>query len=186
MKKHHHNEDEIENEIENITDEKSSDENQETETKTNEELTSLQEENQKLKDELLRALAESENIKKRCAAEIEKTNKYAISSFAKDLLGVADNLDRALSAAQNDAGDDAKALLEGVELTKKELTHVFEKFGITKMESLGKPFDPNFHQVIQQVSDSTKPAGTIVTELQTGYMINGRILREAMVVVSKE
>jgi len=146
----------------------------------------LTEENQKLKDELLRTLAESENIKKRCAAEMEKTNKYAISSFAKDLLCVADNLDRALKVEKNTKDEDAKALLEGVELTRKELTHVFEKFGITKMESLGKPFDPNFHQVIQQISDPSKPAGTIVTELQTGYMINGRILREAMVVVAKD
>ena len=77
------------------------------------------------------------------------------------------------------------SLFEGVELTQKELMHVFEKFGISKMESLGKPFDPNFHQVIQQVKDPSKPAGTVIAELQTGYMINGRILREAMVVVSQ-
>ncbi len=184
MKKHHHFEDE--KEIESQSTEECPDKNQETDTKTDEDLTAALEENQKLKDELLRALAESENIKKRCAAEIEKTNKYAVSSFAKDLLGVADNLDRALNAVQNETSDDAKALLEGVELTKKELTHVFEKFGITKMESMGKPFDPNFHQVIQQVSDPSKPAGTIISELQTGYMINGRILREAMVVVAKD
>ena len=145
----------------------------------------LLEENQKLKDELLRTLAESENVKKRCAAEIEKNNKYAVSSFAKDLLAVADNLDRALYAAKENKDEGCVALLEGVELTKKELFHVFEKFGISKMESLDKPFDPNFHQVIQQVKDPSKPAGTVVAELQTGYMINGRILREAMVVVSQ-
>ena len=148
-------------------------------------LDALKEENQKLKDELLRTLAESENVKKRCAAEIEKNNKYAISSFAKDLLAVADNLDRAISANEASENADCKALFEGVELTKKELFHVFEKFGISKMESLGKPFDPNFHQVIQQIKDPSKPAGTVVAELQTGYMINGRILREAMVVVSQ-
>jgi len=146
----------------------------------------LEEENQKLKDELLRALAESENVKKRCAAEVEKNNKYAIAGFAKDLLGVADNLDRALSAIGGAENADCQALLAGVELTKKELTHVFEKFGITKMDVLDKPFDPNFHQVIQQVSDPSKPSGTVVAELQTGYMLNGRILREAMVVVAKE
>lgn len=159
---------------------------EETETSENEDLKALEEENKKLKDELLRTLAESENIKKRCAAEMEKTNKYAISSFAKDLLIIADNLDRALVSAKNSQTPDAKALLEGVELTKKELSHVFEKFGITKMESIDKPFDPNFHQVVQQISDTSKPAGTIVSELQSGYMINGRILREAMVVVAKE
>jgi len=145
----------------------------------------VKQENEALKDELLRAMAESENLKKRCAAEIEKNNRYAISSFAKDLLIVADNLDRALSVASNENEDNNQALLEGIKLTKQELEHVFQKFGITKMQTLGQPFDPNFHQVVQQISDSSKPAGTIVEELQTGYMINGRILREAMVVVSK-
>jgi molecular chaperone GrpE len=149
------------------------------------ELKVLEQEKQKLKDELLRTLAEMENVKKRCVAEVEKNNKYAISSFAKDLLAVADNLDRALNAAKENQDEGCTALLEGVELTKKELFHVFEKFGISKMESLGKPFDPNFHQVIQQVKDPAKPAGTVIAELQTGYMINGRILREAMVVVSQ-
>ena len=151
----------------------------------NDEAEALKEEIAKLKDELLRTLAESENVKKRCALEIEKNNKYAISSFAKDLLAVADNLDRAISANEASENADCKALFEGVALTKKELFHVFEKFGISKMESLGKPFDPNFHQVIQQIKDPSKPAGTVVAELQTGYMINGRILREAMVVVSQ-
>ena len=185
MKKDHHNKDENK---QNPTEQEQEQEQEQKakQEKPKQDLTTVLEENQKLKDELLRALAESENIKKRCAVEIEKTNKYAISSFAKDLLGVADNLDRALNAAQSNETDEAKALLEGVELTKKELFHVFEKFGITKMESLDKPFDPNFHQVIQQVSDPSKPAGTIIAELQSGYMINGRILREAMVVVSKE
>ena len=142
----------------------------------------LEAENQKLKDELLRALAETENVKKRCAIEIEKTNKYAVSAFAKDLLSVADNLDRALSL---ETSESKNALREGIELTKKELLHVFEKFGITPMESLDNPFDPNFHRVIQEVPDPSKPAGTVIAELQKGYMINGRILREAMVVVSK-
>ena len=73
-----------------------------------------------------------------------------------------------------------------VQLSRHELSHVFEKCGITEMVIVGKPFDPNFHQVIQQISDPSKPAGTVIEQLQTGYMINGRILREAMVVVSKE
>ena len=183
MKKEHHFKHEHEQENKNQSENIETAENNEQE---NNELATLAEENAKLKDELLRTLAESENIKKRCAADIEKNNKYAISSFAKDLLAVADNLDRALATAHENENENTQALLEGVELTKKELEHVFEKFGISKMESLNKPFDPNFHQVIQQVSDPSKPAGTIVAELQTGYMINGRILREAMVVVSKE
>lgn len=182
MKKNHHEEEK--NEMTENKELKEEKEIQESEVSTDEtpNMESLEVENQKLKDELLRALAESENIKKRCTAEIEKTNKYAISSFAKDMLTVADNLDRALSL---DSSEQDASFHEGIELTKKELLHVFEKFGITPMESLDKPFDPNFHQVIQEVPDPSKPSGTIIAELQKGYMINGRILREAMVVVSK-
>lgn len=184
MTKHHH-EKQHNNTAEELQ-EQDIQETSEQENPTDEILQKLTDENQQLKDELLRALADSENIKKRCAAEIDKNNKYAISSFAKDLLGVADNLDRALQAAQTEDSTSCQGLLEGVKLTQKELTHIFEKFGITKMDCIGQPFDPNFHQVIQQISDPSHPAGTIITELQTGYMLNGRILREAMVVVAKE
>lgn len=147
-------------------------------------LEALQIENSHLKDEYLRALAEVENTKKRCALEIEKNSKYAISSFAKSLLSVADNLHRAIEAA-GDNTQDCKDLLKGVELTEAELMKIFSKQGISKMEILGTVFDPNFHQVVQEVEDPSKPNGTIIAELQTGYMINDRILREAMVVVSK-
>lgn len=153
-----------------------------------EELIKLKEENQKLKEDYLRAYAEAENTKKRCAQEIEKNNKYAISSFAKNLLSVADNLDRALKSIPEDKKDDCehlKNLLAGVEMTQHELNKVFEKFGIKKMEIIGTKFDPNFHQVIQEIEDKNKANGTIISELQSGYMINDRILREAMVVVSK-
>lgn len=152
------------------------------EVEQNEELLALQEENTKLKNEFLRAYADAENVKKRCQQEIEKNNKYAVSSFGKELLTVADNLDRALASAE---GEEKTGLLEGVELTRNELTRVFNKFGITKMDIMGKIFDANFHQVVQEVEDKTKPAGTVINELQSGYMINDRILREAMVVVSK-
>ncbi len=146
----------------------------------------LKAENLKLREDYLRAFAEAENIKKRCAQEIEKNNKYAISSFAKALLSVADNLHRAIEAVNKEEGQaDFEALKKGVELTEAELMKVFEKFGITKMDIMGQVFDPNFHQVIQEVEDKSKPAGTVIAELQTGYMINGRLLREAMVVVTK-
>lgn len=148
----------------------------------------LKAENQRLKEDFLRAYADAENIKKRCAQEIEKNNKYAISSFAKSLLSVADNLHRAIEAipADKKAGcAEAQGLLKGVELTEAELMKVFDKFGVHKMEILNTVFDPNYHQVIQEVEDPDKPAGTIVSELQTGYMINDRILREAMVIVTK-
>ncbi|MBQ9731743.1 MAG: nucleotide exchange factor GrpE [Alphaproteobacteria bacterium] len=151
-----------------------------------EELEALKAENAKLKEDFLRAFADAENTKRRCAQEIEKNNKYAIADFAKNLLSVADNLHRAIDAVNNNEGNEnCGALKKGVELTENELMKVFGKFGISKMEIMGTVFDPNFHQVIQEVEDKNKPAGTIIAELQTGYMINGRILREAMVVVTK-
>ncbi len=153
-----------------------------------EELEQLKEENKKLKEDYLRAYADAENTKRRCTQEIEKNNKYAISNFAKNLLSVADNLDRALKSIPEDKKDDCehlKNLLTGVEMTQRELDKVFEKFGIKKMDIIGTKFDPNYHQVIQEVEDKEKPNGTIIRELQSGYMINDRILREAMVVVSK-
>ena len=153
-----------------------------------EELEQLKEENKKLKEDYLRAYADAENTKRRCTQEIEKNNKYAISNFAKNLLSVADNLDRALKSIPEDKKDDCehlKNLLTGVEMTQRELDKVFEKFGIKKMDIIGTKFDPNYHQVIQEVEDKEKPNGTIISELQSGYMINDRILREAMVIVSK-
>ena len=144
-------------------------------------------ENQKLKEDYLRAFAEAENTKKRCQQEIDKNNKFAIANFAKSLLLVADNLQRAIDAAHgsDEAAESCEALLKGVELTQNELTKVFDKFDIHKMDIMGTVFNPNFHQVIQEVEDKTKPAGTIIAEVQTGYMIHDRILREAMVVVTK-
>lgn len=152
-----------------------------------EELENLKKENQHLKEEYLRAYADAENTKRRCAQEIEKNSKFAISSFAKDLLSVADNLHRAIEALPEDDQkcEEARNLLKGVELTEAELMKVFNKFGIKKVDSLDKVFDPNFHRVIQEVDDAKKPNGTIIAELQTGYTINDRILREAMVVVTK-
>ena len=164
---------------------------EEEEAKTaaaDDEIEKLQAENRQLKEEFLRAYADAENTKKRCAQEIEKNNKYAISSFAKGLLSVADNLHRAIEALPEEDKikcEEARNLLKGVELTERALMKVFAKFGIAKIESLGKIFDPNFQQVIQEVEDPQKPAGTIIAELQSGYTINDRILREAMVVVTK-
>ncbi|MBE6452430.1 MAG: nucleotide exchange factor GrpE [Alphaproteobacteria bacterium] len=150
------------------------------------ELEELKSENLKLREDYLRAFADAENVKRRCAQEIEKNNKYAIADFAKSLLTVADNLHRAIEAVDNSDGkNNCEALRKGVELTENELMKVFAKFGISKMDIMGTVFDPNYHQVIQEVEDKTKPAGTVIAELQTGYMINGRILREAMVVVTK-
>ena len=150
-----------------------------------EKLQHLLEENAKLKDAYLRAYAESENTKKRCQQEIEKNAKFALAAFAKDLLSVADNLHRAVTSVAEENREQCKSLLEGVEMTQNELTKVFNKFGIKKIDSLDKVFDPNFEQVVQEVEDPSKPAGTVIADLQSAYLINDRILREAMVVVTK-
>lgn len=148
-------------------------------------ITTLLDENKKLKEDYLRAFADAENIKKRAAQEIEKNNKYAISSFAKNLLSVADNLQRAVDSVSEEAKETNQIFITGMELTQNELTNVLKKFGVERMETLGKIFDANYHQVVQEVPDPKKPAGTIIAEIQSGYTINDRILREAMVVVTK-
>lgn len=172
-------------EEENSGEEVNKEEESDKTSEESDELLHLREENRKLKDSFLRAYAEAENTKKRCQQEIEKNSKYAISSFAKELLSVADNLQRAATSIKESDDEQYKALLQGVEMTQKELTKVFEKFGIKKVDSLDRVFDPNFERVVQEVEDKTKPNGTVIAELQSAYTINDRILREAMVVVSK-
>lgn len=138
----------------------------------------------KLKDDYIRLYAEMDNMKKRNQQETEKTIKFAVSSFAKELLGVADDLERAIAAMQGSA-DSCAELLKGVELTQSELTKVFEKFGIKRFNHIGEKFDPNFERVVQEIEDKKAEAGTILSELQAGYTIHDRILREAMVIVAK-
>ena len=157
----------------------------------------LVEEVQKWKDLALRSQAEMENLRKRTQIDVEKAHKYAIVSFAKELLNVADCLNGAVGHAEKgietlkQSGNDEcvaflENLLKGVQMTEKQLMTAFEKNGVQKMQSLGVVFDPNLHKVIQEVEDDTKEVGTIIQELQTGYTISGdRVLREAMVIVSK-
>lgn len=148
---------------------------------------SLKEEIDKLKNDYLRALADAENIKRRCAQEIEKNSKYAIAGFAKELLAVADNLQRAIDAAGESLnGTNMENFVKGVEMTQAELAKVFQRYGVSKMEIMGTVFDPNYHRVVQEIEDRSKKPGTIVAEVQTGYMIGDRILREAMVIVTKK
>jgi len=158
--------------------------NEEAEVSAIEVIEKLNEENTKLKEDYLRAYAEGENIRKRSQMEIEKANKFAITNFAKEMLAVADNLDRAISSVSETKDDSVKTIIEGIEMTQTQLNNVFDKFDIKKVPSLGEVFDPNYHQVIQQVEDKEKVEGTIVNELQTGYVIKDRVLREAYVVVS--
>jgi molecular chaperone GrpE len=141
-----------------------------------------------LKSERLLALAEAENAGKRADKRIADNAKYAVSNVAKALLQVADNLGRALLAAPAEvrAGNDTlKNLATGVELTSKELETVLENQGVRRMNALNQPFDANFHNAIQEVENTTVPSGTVVQVFQDGYMIHDRLLRPAMVVVSR-
>lgn len=139
-----------------------------------------------LKDQLLRALADAENTRRRAQKEREDTSKYAVSNFAREMLNVADNFRRALEATPTESNDPAlKNLIAGIDATERQLQAVLERFGIKKMEPLGQAFDPNFHRVMVEVDDASQPAGTVVQVLQAGYMIHDRLLREALVAVSK-
>ncbi|MBN8828623.1 MAG: nucleotide exchange factor GrpE [Sphingobacteriia bacterium] len=148
-----------------------------------------QEQINQLKDQLLRAVAESENLRKRMEKQIEDTAKYAVSSFAKDLINVSENLFRALSNFDIDKIEDKviKSILEGVVMTQKELHNAFEKHKIIIVQpKLGDAFDHNLHQAVSQIENNELPAGTIGQVLQNGYMLHDRVLRPAMVMVVKE
>lgn len=141
-----------------------------------------------LKDQVLRNLAETENVRRRAEREREDTAKYAVAKFAKELLAVADNLRRAVEAVGEDVRAENQAvgnLLTGVEATERQLLAAFDRAGIAKVEALGAPADPNFHQIMMEIENTGKPAGTVVQVLQAGYTINGRLLREAIVGVAK-
>lgn len=139
-----------------------------------------------LKDQVLRALAEAENTRRRAQKEREDTAKYAVANFAKEMLNVADNFRRALDATPKDTNDEAlKNLIAGIDATERQLLSALDRFGIKKLEPLGQMFDPNFHRVMMEVDDPNQPAGTIVQVLQAGYAIHDRLLREALVAVSK-
>jgi len=141
------------------------------------------------KDRLLRTLAEMENLRRRTEREVADARTYGITSFARDILAVADNMERALKALDAEIRDKAdagvKALLDGVELTERELLKVMEKHGIARIEPLGQKFDPNLHQAMFELPDPSVPVGTVVQVVQPGYTIGGRVLRPALVGVAK-
>ncbi|KAI3466463.1 hypothetical protein Pfo_023126 [Paulownia fortunei] len=159
-------------------------------------LVTKQEELEKMKDKVLRTFAEMENVKERTRRESENAKKFAIQNFAKSLLDVADNLGRASSAAKEsfskiDASKDAagavqqlKTLLEGVEMTEKQLTEVFKKFGLEKYDPVDEDFDPNRHNAVFQVPDASKPADRVAVVLKAGYMLHDRVIRPAEVGVT--
>lgn len=142
-----------------------------------------------LKDRLLRAMADAENLRRRSEREVQDAHKYAITKFARDLLSVADNFSRALGAVspelREQGGEAVTNLLTGVELTERELVTVFKRYGIERLEPKGERFDPNFHQAIAEIPHPTVEAGLVVDVAQSGYRIADRLLRPAMVIVSK-
>ncbi|KAI3988040.1 hypothetical protein MKX01_011829 [Papaver californicum] len=150
-----------------------------------------------MKDKFLRSYAEIENVMERTKREAENSKKFAIQSFAKGLLDVADNLGRASSVVKAsfvkiDTSEDPsgavpllKTLLEGVEMTEKQLAEVFKKYGVEKYDPLNEQFDPNRHHALFQIPDSSKPAGTVAAVLKPGYMLHDRIIRPAEVGVTE-
>jgi molecular chaperone GrpE len=142
-----------------------------------------------LREELLRALAEAENIRKRAERDRYDISQYAIKEFGYALLSVADNLRRAIDVvpaeARDAAAENVKNLLTGVEATERELLSVFEKFKIKRLDPKGQKFNPNFHQAIAEIPGTGKPAGTVIDVAQSGYTIAERLLRPAMVTVAK-
>ncbi len=139
------------------------------------------------KDRLLRALAETENVRRRFQREREESQKYAISAFAKDLLTAVDDLRRALDAVPEAEIDDprTRSLLDGVAATERELLAAFERHGLKRVDPKGERFDPNFHQAIFEAERPGTPAGAVIEVLQLGYVLHDRLLRPAMVGVAK-
>ncbi|MCJ2092545.1 MULTISPECIES: nucleotide exchange factor GrpE [unclassified Methylobacterium] len=146
-------------------------------------------ERDELKDRMLRTLAEMENLRRRTEREIADARAYAVTNFARDVLNVADNIHRALDSVPADAkaaADGAfKGLIDGIELTERDLAKTLERHGVKPVEPQGQKFDPNRHQAMFEVPNPDVPAGTVVQVVQTGYVIGERVLRPALVGVAK-
>jgi molecular chaperone GrpE len=150
-----------------------------------EQVESLKKEAAENHDRLLRLAAEFENYKKRATREMNDFRKFANESFAKAMLPVVDSMDLAIESSSNDKHV-SNSMVEGVNMTLKEILKVFEQFGVRRFESIGSTFDPNLHQAVMQEETDAFPENTVSKELQKGFMIHDRLLRPAMVVVSKK
>ena len=146
----------------------------------------LKAENEKQRDQLLRLAAEMENLRRRTARDVKDAKAYAVTAFARDMLGVSDNLRRALDAIPEDKRtEEIKGFIEGVEMTERSMLSGLERHGVKKIEAEGARFDPNIHQAMFEVPNPEIPSNTVVQVVQAGYMIGERVLRPAMVGVSK-
>jgi len=184
------NESETVNEIEEENIPENHEENEETIEENTEETPEdkLKEEVKTLKEEKIRVLAEMENLRKRFDREKVDSIKYGSVNFARDILSPGDNLERALSSInkEDDYPQSIKNLIEGLLMVKKELSTALEKNGITKIDTLNKKFDPNLHQAMMEIENDNLDEGVVVQEIQIGYMMHDRLLRPAMVGVSKK
>lgn len=151
-------------------------------------LSELEKELEEVRQHALYAQAETQNVRRRLEQEKQVASAYAVTGFAREMLTVKDNLDRALAAVPEElrADEKLKPLLAGIEATSRELDNVFQRNGITRVEALGQPLDPNKHQAMVELPDDKAEPGTIVQEMQTGYMIKERLLRPALVGVAKK
>ena len=149
----------------------------------------LEAEKADLTDRLLRLAADMDNLRRRSERDVSDARRYAVTRFAADMLAVSDNLARTLDAVPEEAreaGDPAfKAILEGVEITRREMERVLKAHGVTRIAAAGEPFDPHNHQAMFEVEDPSVPAGTVVQVVQDGYSIGDRVLRAALVGVAK-
>ncbi len=160
----------------------------ETQRSPEERIAALEAEVADLKDKLLRALAEAENVRRRSERQRIDASRYAIAGFAREVVGVADNLNRALATVDAEArakDEKLEALCAGVEMTEREMLNVFERFEVKRVEAMGKRFDHNFHEAMFEIEDASKPAGTVIHVMEPGYTIGDRLLRPAKVGVAK-
>jgi molecular chaperone GrpE len=141
------------------------------------------------KDKLLRTLADMENLRKRTEREVADARQYGVTSFARDVLQVSDNMHRALDSLGAELSEttdsNVRALIEGIELTERELAKVLEKHGVKMFTPQGEKFDPNIHQAMYEIADGSAPPGTVAQVIQAGFMIGDRVLRPALVAVAK-
>jgi molecular chaperone GrpE len=148
------------------------------------EIVALVEERDRERDRALRMAAEAENTRRRLERDKADAVQYAATAFARDMLSVADNLERALDALEKVEDEALKPLLTGIEMTRRELLQVFERHGIRRVAAAGLPLDPNQHQAMVEVESDAEP-GTVVSEMQSGWMMKDRLLRPALVAVAK-
>jgi len=152
------------------------------------EIAQLTEENEKLNNQLMVLAADYDNYRKRIAKDIEEATKYSISKFAKDLIDVLENLHRAedsINTEDLESNKTLKQIFTGVELTKKSLIDIFERYGIVRVDPINQPFDHDLHQAITEVESKSHEAGTVVQVIQAGYTLHGRLIRPALVAVAR-